>query len=351
MSGGVDSSVAAALLKEAGFEVIGVMMNLLPERKEGGVASCCGAYAAEDARQVAHRLNIPFYLFNFEEEFEREVIDYFCREYVQGRTPNPCILCNERMKFDLLLKKVLQLGISYLATGHYVRNVLIEELKRFVLMKGVDPKKDQSYVLFSLTQDQLAHTLFPLGIFHKEEVRKKALHLGFRNHGKPDSQEICFIPEGNYHSFLREKMEMRISPGPILDPKGEIIGQHHGLSFYTIGQRKGLGSAMGKARYVTEIDPVRNAIIVGGRQDLLCKTFQVNHVNWIVPQRAEREFLASVKIRYQHPGSPARIYAEENQNAKVEFLTPQASITPGQAAVFYDKDILLGGGWVEKALA
>ena len=350
MSGGVDSSVAAALLQEQGCEVIGVMMNLLPETREGGVASCCGAYAAEDAKQVAHRLNIPFYLFNFQEGFKTEIIDYYCREYAAGRTPNPCILCNERMKFDLLLKKVRQLGISHLATGHYARNIFDEGVGKHILKKGIDRQKDQSYVLFSLVQNQLQDALFPLGGYTKEEVRKIAFRLGFRNHAKPDSQELCFIPDGDSRSFLKRNLGERFCPGPILDSEGKTVGEHGGIVFYTIGQRRGLALARGVPVYVTDIDPVRNAIVIGEREGLLTKGFEADQVNWIIPQRAGQGFSADVKIRYQHAGSPAVIHPLTDQRAKVEFLTPQAAVTAGQAAVFYNEDILLGGGWIHRRI-
>ena len=246
MSGGVDSSLAASLLKEEGYEVVGATMRIWKgEEGQKSLYRCCGAADVEDARRVAQQIGIPFYVVNLTEEFEREVIQYFCEEYRRGKTPNPCILCNERVKFGSLLKKAQELEADYLSTGHYARVEFDEKTTRYLLKKGIDQRKDQSYVLFSLTQDQLHFALFPLGEYRKEEVRQRAFQLGLRVHDKPESQEVCFIQEPSYHSFLSEKLKESIEPGPILDKEGKVLGRHKGIPFYTIGQRRGLRLARG----------------------------------------------------------------------------------------------------------
>src|SRR4030042_1397976 len=274
MSGGVDSSTTAWLLKQKGYEVIGATMCIgIMDKAQGGPARCCGLADIEDARRVALQLEIPFYVFHLRQEFEQEVIQYFCREYVRGKTPNPCILCNEKVKFGSFLKKALELEADFLATGHYASLGFDERTGRYLLRKGVDRRKDQSYVLFSLTQDQLRHTLFPLGDFRKEEVREKALQLDLRVHDKPESQEVCFIHEASYHSFLLERLKGSVEPGPILDREGNLLGRHKGIAFYTIGQRRGLRLAKGKTLYVIEIDRDKNALGVGGGEEGRGDTF------------------------------------------------------------------------------
>ncbi len=348
MSGGVNSSVAAHMLKENGFEVIGATMRVWKEAGQKGFARCCGASDVEDARHVAQKLSIPFYVFNMEEEFEREVIQYFCEEYGRGRTPNPCILCNEKIKFEAFLKKALDLDADFIATGHYAKLEFNEDTKRYLLKKGVDLKKDQSYVLFSLKQDQFLHTLFPLGQFKKEEVREKALHLGLRVHDKPESQEICFIHEPSYHSFLQERLRGAIEPGPMIDRRGNVLGQHKGIAFYTIGQRRGLGLAKGKPLYVIGIDRGKNSIIVGEEMDVYADSFTVDSVNWISLSPLSPSILSQVKIRYNHPGSEATLFIKGDDEVLVKFRSPQKAITPGQAAVFYDGEVVLGGGWIKE---
>ncbi len=351
MSGGVDSSLAASLLKEKGYEVVGATMRIWKgEEGRSGPYRCCGANDVEDARRVAQQIGIPFYVVNLAEEFEREVIRYFCEEYRRGKTPNPCILCNERVKFGSLLKKAQELEADYLATGHYARVEFDEKTGRFLLKKGVDQRKDQSYVLFSLTQKQLHFALFPLGEYRKEEVRQRAFQLGLRVHDKPESQEVCFVQEPSYHPFLSEKLKESIEPGPILDKKGKVLGRHQGIPFYTIGQRKGLRLARGKPLYVIEIDRERNAIIVGEEEEVYGDTFIVDWVNWIAPTRLSSSFSAQVKIRYNHPGSEATLSAKEEDKVEVRFNTPQKAITPGQAAVFYEGDAVLGGGWIKEVV-
>ncbi len=352
MSGGVDSSTAAFLLKEKGYEVIGATMCIgMTDRAYGGPARCCGVIDIEDARRVAVQLDIPFYVFHLREEFEKEVIQYFCEAYAHGKTPNPCILCNEKLKFGSFLKKALELGADFIATGHYARLEFDKSIERYLLKKGLDRKKDQSYVLFSLTQDQLRQTLFPLGELRKEEVRKKAFRCGLRVHDKPESQEVCFIQESSYHSFLSERLEKAFEPGPFVDRKGNILGKHKGIPFYTIGQRRGLRLAKGKPFYVIEIDRERNTIIIGEEEEVYGDTFLVDSVNWIVPQKKIALQNTQVKIRYNHPGSAAWISRKGEGEWEVKFESPQKAITPGQAAVFYDEDTVLGGGWIKEVLS
>jgi tRNA-specific 2-thiouridylase len=349
MSGGVDSSTAAWLLKEKGYEVIGATMCIgTTDRAQGGPSRCCGLADIEDARRVALQLEIPFYVFYLRDDFEREVIEYFCGEYAKGRTPNPCILCNERMKFGSFLEKALDLGAEYISTGHYARLEFDESRKQYLLKKGVDRKKDQSYVLFSLSQSQLHTILFPLGDFRKEEIRQRAFQLGLRVHDKPESQEVCFIHETSYHPFLQERLRESIEPGPIIDQKGSVLGRHKGIPFYTIGQRRGLRLSKGKPLYVIGIDRKKNALIVGEEREVYGDTFTANAVNWIDSREVTSCFSAQVKIRYNHPGSEAVITPKGNREVQVEFKTPQKAITPGQAAVFYDGERVLGGGWIEE---
>jgi tRNA-uridine 2-sulfurtransferase len=350
MSGGVDSSVTAHLLKENGFEVIGATMRVWKESIQKGLDRCCGASDVEDARHVAQKLGIPFYVFNMEEEFDREVIQYFCREYGKGRTPNPCILCNEKMKFNSFLKKALDIEADFIATGHYARLEFDDRMNRYVLKKGLDGKKDQSYVLFSLTQNQFSRTLLPLGHFEKEKVREKALQLCLRVHAKPESQEICFIHELSYHSFLRERLGSAVEPGAIVDQRGNVLGKHKGIPFYTIGQRRGLGLATGKPLYVTGIDREKNQIVVGAEADVYAEAFLVDSVTWIKDPPSGPFILAQVKIRYNHPGAVASLVIKENNEVLVTFRSPQKAITPGQAAVFYDGEIVLGGGWIREVV-
>ena len=289
-------------------------------------------------------------MFHLREEFEKEVVQYFCEEYAKGKTPNPCILCNEKIKFGSFLKKALELEAHFIATGHYARLEFDEGIGRYLLKKGLDRTKDQSYVLFSLTQDQFRQTLFPLGELRKEEVRKRALQLGLRVHNKPESQEVCFIQEASYHSFLSERLKESIEPGPILDKDGKILGRHKGIPFYTIGQRRGLRLSKGKPLYVIGIDREKNAIVVGGEEEVYRDKFIVNSVNWIVPLEMAFSKNIKVKIRYNHPGSEANLSVREGEKLEVKFKSPQKAITPGQAAVFYDDETVLGGGWIKEVI-
>jgi tRNA-specific 2-thiouridylase len=332
--------------------VIGATMCIgMMDRTQGAPARCCGLADIEDARRVALQLRIPFYVFHLREEFEKEVIQYFCEEYGKGRTPNPCILCNEKIKFGSFLKKSLELEADFIATGHYARLDFDERTGRYFLRKGVDRRKDQSYVLFSLNQEQLHCILFPLGEYRKEEVRRRALQLGLRVHDKPESQEVCFIHDTSYHPFLQERLRGSIEPGPIIDRKGCVLGRHKGIPFYTIGQRRGLHLAKGKPLYVIGIDREENAIIVGEEEEVYGDTFIVDSVNWIVSQEMTSSFSTQVKIRYNHPGSDAIVSPKRNGELKVKFRSSQKAITPGQAAVLYDGETVLGGGWIKEVLS
>jgi tRNA-specific 2-thiouridylase len=352
MSGGVDSSTTAWLLKKRGYEVIGATMCIgTSDQTQRGPVRCCGLADIEDARRVALQIEIPFYVFYLKDEFEKEVIQYFCKEYAKGRTPNPCILCNERIKFGSFLKKALELGADYLSTGHYAKLEFDDHLKQYLLKKGVDRRKDQSYVLFSLKQDQLRHILFPLGDYRKEEVRREALEQGLQVHNKPESQEVCFIQDPSYHSFLSERLKESIEPGPIIDQEGNVLGRHKGIPFYTIGQRRGLHLAKGKPLYVIGIDRKKNALIVGEEKEVYGETFVVNSLNWLNPQKMASGGSTQVKIRYNHPGSEATLSPKGQGEVEVKFKTPQKAITPGQAAVFYEGETVLGGGWIKEVLS
>src|SRR5437870_2410979 len=348
MSGGVDSSVAGYLLREQGYEVIGVTMKVWPQdciaRAED---KCCGPQAVADARAVAHSLGIPHYVVDEADQFERTVIDYFTSEYQAGRTPNPCVMCNEKLKFGNLWGKAEALGCDYIATGHYA--IIEHHRDRVLLRKGVDPRKDQSYFLFSLRQPQLRHALTPLGTMRKPEIRKIARSLGLKVADKIDSQEICFVPGNDYKAFLRSHVgESQFHCGEIYDVAGNFLGEHLGIEFFTIGQRKGLPGGSSRPRYVVDLDPATNRVIVGDADDLSCDEFEIDRVNWIVRQdmHDSDSFQATVKIRYNHPGTSARVTQVENNRARIHLNEPQRAVTPGQAAVIYDRDIVLGGGWI-----
>lgn len=350
MSGGVDSSVAAALLLEEGYEVIGVTMQLwatdLPygAEVEGG---CCSLGAVEDARAVANKLGIPYYVLNMHAPFKEKVIDYFVEEYLQGRTPNPCIVCNQSLKFDNLLEKSLGLGGDYLATGHYVRREIHPESKRWSLKKGIDPGKDQSYVLYGMTQFQLEKTLFPLGGFTKTEIRQKALQLGLLVAEKPDSQEICFVPDQDYRRFIDEYRPGSLQPGNIIDMEGKILGEHQGITHYTIGQRKGLGIAAPEPLYVAEIRPDTHEVVVGGAETVFSNSLTATALNWVSIGEPQEELMVEAKIRYAAKPAAATIRSISRDRVEVKFVEPQRAITPGQAVVFYQNEWLLGGGIIE----
>lgn len=349
MSGGVDSSVAAALLVERGYEVIGVTMQIWdPAVTEvaGEHVGCCSLAAVEDARRVANRLGIPYYVLNFRRAFEERVIRYFCAEYLRGRTPNPCVACNRFIKFELLLQKARALGATYVATGHYARVVYDEGSSRYQLCRSRDEEKDQTYFLYTLTQEQLAHTLMPLGDYTKEEVRQMARQRNLPVAEKPESQEICFIPENDYRKFLREVAGPQIKPGPFLDLEGNVLGQHEGLPFYTVGQRRGLGIAAGRRLYVVDIDPARNAVILGPAEALWRSELVAEDNNFISIEELTSPLEVQAQIRYRSRPAPAVISPLGEGLVKVSFLEPQRAITPGQAVVYYRGQCVVGGGTI-----
>ncbi len=344
MSGGVDSSVAAALLKEAGYEVIGVSMQLWCEEKHGSLSSrptCCSIQDINDARKVCHILDIPFYMLNLEEEFQTYVVDYFCHEYAQGRTPNPCVACNQWIKFDFLLRRVSSLGAEYLATGHYAR--IESSGDEYRLLKGVAPSSDQSYFLYTLGQWELPHLLFPLGNYNKSEVRHMAAERGLPTADKPKSQDLCFISNGNYRGFLKEYVPS--IPGKIIDTQGKVLGKHQGIALYTIGQRMGLGLSLGKRLYVIAIDADSNTLVVDVENMLFASQLLATRVSFVGEMPPQHTAIIA-KIRYKSPGASAVLYPQED-GVEVRFHQPQRAITPGQAVVFYQADQVLGGGIID----
>ncbi|CAN5282264.1 tRNA 2-thiouridine(34) synthase MnmA [soil metagenome] len=351
MSGGVDSSVAGYLLREQGYDVVGVTMKVWPQdcisRAED---KCCGPQAVADARNVAHSLGIPHYVVDEADQFERLVIDYFSSEYQAGRTPNPCVMCNEKLKFGNLWNKAEALGCDYIATGHYA--IIEHHAAHAVLRKGADPRKDQSYFLFSLRQPQLRRALTPLGAMSKPEIREIARTLGLKVADKVDSQEICFVPGNDYKAFLRSHLgENKFHEGGIYDLAGNFLGEHGGIELFTIGQRKGLPGGSAQPRYVIDIDPETNRVIVGSAEDLVSEEFEIDRVNWVSRGVSEEPVEVTVKIRYSHPGTGATLFPLEDGRARVQLHEPQKAVTPGQAAVFYDGDVVLGGGWIVRQTA
>ena len=346
MSGGVDSSVAGYLLREQGCDVVGVTMKVWPQdcisRAED---KCCGPQAVADARGVAHALGFPHYVVDEADQFEQTVINYFASEYQAGRTPNPCVMCNEKLKFGNLWNKAEALGCDYIATGHYA--IIEHRDERAVLRKGIDPRKDQSYFLFSLRQEQLRRALTPLGTMSKPEIREIARTLGLKVADKIDSQEICFVPGNDYKAFLRSHLgENRFHRGEIYDVAGNFLGEHEGIEMFTIGQRKGLPGGSPRPRYVVDLDAETNRVIVGDVEDLITEEFEVDNVNWIAPLPANENVDLTVKIRYSHPGTPATLARLDGGRARIRLHEPQKAVTPGQAAVFYQGDLVLGGGWI-----
>lgn len=350
MSGGVDSSTTAALLVERGFDVVGLMMRMWSEEGDGLLPNkCCSPEAVSDARGVCQRLGIPFYLLNVEAEFKTRVVDFFADGYAAGITPNPCLQCNRHVKFGTLLHKAHALGAEFLATGHYAR-IVKNEHGEYELWRGTDPNKDQSYALHILSQEQLARSMFPLGELTKSETRELAGKFGLRVATKDDSQDLCFIADGNYRNFMRRNRPDALIPGPILDTQGNRLGTHTGLPDYTIGQRKGLAIAAPQAYYVTALDGQHNALIVGHADELGKRTLTAGNVNWIPPQLVtELPLRATVKIRYRSVPHAATLSAAAGDaiTVRVEFDEALRDITPGQAAVFYDDDRCLGGGIIQ----
>jgi len=351
MSGGVDSSVAAALLKEEGYQVIGVTMQIWPSDKSHNdrFGGCCGLDAVEDAKRVAYKLGIPHYVMNFRGIFAQKVIANFCQEYSLGRTPNPCIRCNQYIKFDALLEKANGLGADFVATGHYARIEKDEAKGIHLLKKGVDRNKDQSYVLYPITQEQLGRSLLPIGNLAKEKVREMARELELPVAAKPESQEICFIPDDNYSNFLKDYIPQVAKPGPILDEHGNILGNHRGILFYTIGQRKGLGISAKEPLYVITIEPERNAIVVSTKEKTLGNKLIASSLNWITIAKPTQPITAKAKIRYRPHEVEVTITPLDEDEVYVKFKEPQRAITPGQAIVFYDGDVVVGGGTIESA--
>ena len=348
MSGGVDSSVAAALLKDQGFEVIGMTMcfNLADRRSRR--PACCSPLAIDDARGVAYQLGIRHYTVNMQKALQERVIQDFCREYILGRTPNPCVRCNQYLKFGVLWKKALALDAQFLATGHYAR--VVRTRKGYQLKKARDLHKDQSYFLYRLSQDQLKNTIFPLGNYTKEQVRRLARKFNLSVADKSGSQEVCFLPENDYRKFLKECSAKDIKPGLVVDEEGGVLGRHQGVAYYTIGQREGLGIAAGKPLYITRMDPRRNTITLGERAKACQKEFLVKELHFIL-EPIKKKVELKVRIRYNHKETQAEISRFSNNRMKVRFLKPQFAITPGQSAVFFEKDNVLGGGIIERVLS
>ena len=378
MSGGVDSSATAALLLEQGYEVVGITLKLWPQdcvnRAED---KCCGPQAVTDARAVCHKLDIPYYLIDEAAEFQKHVIQYFADEYKAGRTPNPCVMCNQNLKFGRLIDRADQLGAEFIATGHFARveragsgrreenpsdkaesgkrKAEIEQslntsvaTGRYLLKRGRDLRKDQSYFLFSLRQDQLARAIFPLGEKTKSDTREVARHCQLKTADKEESMEICFVPDNNYGGFLQAANLVQKHRGDIVDLHGHVLGQHDGIEFYTIGQRKGLGITTPKPVYVVELDAENNRVVVGDDSALDRDEFVADRCNWHPFDKLTEPIEVTAKIRYNHPGTPATVTPLENNAVRVKLHTPQRAITPGQAAVFYQDDLLMGGGWIRR---
>lgn len=348
MSGGVDSSVAAYLLKEAGYDVIGVTMQIWQDEENAILeesGGCCGLSAVDDARRVANALDIPYYVMNFKKEFKDSVMDYFAAEYLEGRTPNPCIACNRYVKWESLLKRSLDIGADYIATGHYAR---IEQLEngRYALKKSATALKDQTYALYNLTQYQLSHTLMPVGEYTKDKIREIATKINLRIANKPDSQEICFVPDKDYAKFIKEYTGNESLPGNFVSPDGKILGQHKGIIHYTIGQRKGLNLSLGYPVFVVAIRPESNEVVIGNSEDVFSLTLKANQLNFMSIEDLKGEMEVVSKIRYSHSGAVCRIKKIEEDMVLCTFNEPQRAITPGQAVVFYDGDYVLGGGTI-----
>lgn len=346
MSGGVDSSLTAALLIEQGYDVIGVTMNLSDESREKG-----GSTAITDAKKVADALNIPHYVVNYHKQFNDEVIKYFISEYAHGRTPNPCVRCNNAIKFGGLLQDCLALGAEYVATGHYARIEQDENLGRYVIKKGIDERKDQSYMLYTLDKDILKYFILPLGVYSKDKTRELANNMNLPVANKPESQEICFIPNDDYKAYLKQKAPHILKPGDIVDVDGNYLGKHEGVPLYTIGQRKGLGIAAPHPLYVVGLDVKRNRVIVGENKDVFAHGLVAQNLNFITKDKFTKPFTTTAKIRYGAKECECEISPlNDGKLAKVIFKEPQRAITPGQSIVFYDEEIVVGGGTIKNII-
>ena len=347
MSGGVDSSVAAVLLAEQGHEVIGFSMQLYDQRESPEAwGSCCSLGDLQDARRVANAVGFPHYIVNFEEQFRRTVVDNFVSEYAAGRTPIPCVHCNSGLKFATLVERAAALDADIVATGHYARIDRDASTALYRLRRGVDREKDQSYFLFSLTQDQLSRAMFPVGELTKPEVRAIAARRGLAVATKPDSQEICFVPDGDTAGFVARQLAA-VSAGKITDTSGKTLGQHGGIHQFTIGQRKGLGLSTGVPLYVVKIDATDNSVVVGGKSELSRSELTASGVNWIAGDPPSAPIRASAQIRHRHRDAPGLLSAHGADRAEMVFDEPQTAVTPGQAVVFYDGDVVIGGGWID----
>jgi len=347
MSGGVDSSMAAALLKEEGYDVIGVTMQIWEATGPEVEGGCCSNSAIDDARRVAFILGIPHYVMNFRSYFKETVVDYFTQSYLCGETPNPCIACNRYVKFGELLRKARGLGAEFIATGHYAQVLRDPGSERFLLSKGADLRKDQTYALYMLTQEQLEHTLFPLADYDKEHVREMARERGLGVGDKPESQEICFVPNDDYAAFVRERLEAPIKQGDFVDLQGNKLGRHEGIIHFTVGQRKGLGVTFGKPMFVVGLNPERNEVVLGEDRDVYTDTLWAVDLNWISIPYLTEPLKVDAKVRYNSKGAPATIFPAEigsGYDLMVRFDEPQRAVTPGQAVVFYQGSLVVGGG-------
>ena len=349
MSGGVDSSVAAYLLKEQGYDVIGVTMQIWQEEEElvqeenGG---CCGLSAVDDARRVAAALEIPYYVMNFKKEFKENVIDYFVEEYQNGRTPNPCIACNRYVKWESLLQRSLSIGAEYIATGHYARVVQLEN-GRYTLRRSATLAKDQTYALYNLTQEQLKRTLMPVGKYTKDEVRAIAEKINLRIANKPDSQDICFVPDGDYAAYIEEEAGVKVPEGNFVLTDGTVLGRHKGITHYTVGQRKGLGLALGYPAFVLEIRPETNEVVIGTKEESMTTQLRARNLNFMAVEDLTEPLHVFTKIRYNHKGAWCTIEKTGEDEVLCTFDEPQRAVTPGQAVVFYDGEYVLGGGTIQ----
>jgi len=346
MSGGVDSSLAAKIMRERGYDCIGCTMRLY-DNEDAGIdrsRTCCSLDDVEDARAVAYSLGMPFYAFNFKEEFRATVIRRFVESYERGITPNPCIDCNRFMKFSKLYERAKVLGCDCIVTGHYAR--IEKRGEEYVLKKGLDQSKDQSYVLYALTQEQLAHTVFPLGDLQKSQVREMAEASGFVNARKPDSQDICFVPDGDYAKVIALHSEKRPEPGNFVDRDGNVLGRHKGIIHYTVGQRRGLGIPAAEKLYVQKICPAEGAVVLGRNEDLFTTRADVEEFHWISGHTPDGPIRCRAKIRYRHPEQWATVTPQKDGGVRIDFDEPQRAVTPGQAAVLYDGDVVLGGGTI-----